>query len=415
MLIKQSIKNIQISDFDYFLPKKNIALHPIKNRDESKLLYIAAKENKMDHFKFYEIEKLLPENSLLVLNSTKVISARLNFQKPTGGKIEILCVDPITPSNDPQITLMAKYTCSWICIIGGRNVKDGMILTAKNQSIDLKAKIIKRFENKAEVEFSWEPPEKSFSKIIESVGKIPLPPYINREVECDDSERYQTVYADIEGSIAAPTAGLHFTKDVFNKLKNKNIQNCELILHVGPGTFQPVEVENVINHNMHYEQIFVTKSTILQLIGFLKNRDIDAKLIATGTTSLRTLETIYWIGVKIIKKLANEQILTLKMMEPYEIENEEIDFLQSLESIFQWMEKLSLDYFNAQTQLFIMPGYQINTAEILITNFHLPKSTLLLLVSAFVGSDFWKSAYNQAIENEYRFLSYGDSSVIFRE
>lgn len=404
------IIDVNLDDFDYNLPKDRIALFPLDERDKSKLLVAYCSKREIQHSYFYNIENYIPENSIIIVNSTKVIQARINLHKPTGGKVELLCITPLVPSSDPQVTMQSKGSCRWKCIVGGRKVLANTILSLSDYNFT--AKILSRFENYADVEFNY-PGNLSFAEILAEIGKIPLPPYINRESTELDNQRYQTIYSRVQGSVAAPTAGLHFTETVINNLKAKNIKFDEVILHVGPGTFVPIE-KSVHEHNMHEEQFYVSTNTLESIIISSKK---GAKIIATGTTTLRTLESLYWIGAKIyFEKYDFEQTVFLNQFEPYQIYEKygKINLEQSFNSILDKLTQKKLSFISGYTKLFIVPGYEIQTASALITNFHLPKSTLLLLVYAFVGSDFWKDIYNEALNNDYRFLSYGDSSLLIR-
>jgi len=404
------IANIDLNGFDYELPKDRIALFPLEERDQSKLLVADCKSQRIEHSVFFNINDYLPSNSLIIVNATKVIQARIFMSKQTGGKAELLCVNPISPSSDPQITMSARKNCIWECIIGGRNIRENTKLFSNDNQ--LSAKMLKRYENYAIVEFEYSASD-TFSEILLKIGQIPLPPYINRDIIELDKDRYQTVYSKAEGSVAAPTAGLHFTDKVIAKLKAKQILFDEVILHVGPGTFVPIE-KSVAEHKMHKEQLFVSKATIENLILAIRK---NSKIIATGTTSLRTLETLYWVGVKIhYQNFDINTNLLLNQFEPYQLLDKypEITFEQSMIEIQQKFSEENRLFISGNTELFILPGYQIRTADGLITNFHLPKSTLLLLISAFVGGEFWKQIYNEALINNYRFLSYGDSSLLMR-
>lgn len=405
--------DFDINEFDYDLPKEKIALYPLDKRDESKLIYANASSGEIIHSKFNQIGKFSPNGSLVVFNSTKVIAARMRLQKPTGGKIELLCVNPVSPSVDPQITVASKGTCVWECIVGGRNVSQGMNLFPIDSNIEFEAMILERYSNYAKVEFKYAS-EVSFSDVLMKLGDIPLPPYIDRETEESDQLRYQTVYSKADGSVAAPTAGLHFTDELISKLSENEIKFSELILHVGPGTFKPID-GNVAEHDMHKEQFFVSREAIEDLISAKSN---NRKIIATGTTSLRTLESIYWLGVKsFYEDYSIDSAGTfLDQNEPYQLmeKYDEIGLTDALNSILIQMQQKGLNYISGETKLFILPKYKIRTADGLITNFHLPKSTLLLLVSAFIGEEMRQTIYNEALKNEYRFLSYGDSSFLMR-
>ncbi len=405
--------SIDLKQFDYLMPKDKIALFPLEERSKSKLLIANAVNQSIEDKHFECLDSYIPEGSLLCINSTKVIEARLNLFKPSGGQVELLIVSPKLPSFDPQITLSAKHTCQWECIVGGRNVLPNMILKASVQTINFQAIIKERIENRAIVEFIYDE-NISFAEVINKLGKIPLPPYINREVEQTDSMRYQTVYSNMQGSVAAPTAGLHFTDDMLNRLKERNIAIAELLLHVGPGTFKPID-SDVKTHDMHSEQFFVTRNALNMLLEATKHNN---KIVATGTTSLRTLETIFWLGFKIYHQNFNPQLGTilLEQFEAYSLFNSysKISLFISISSLLNYMENNKLDVIYGETKLFILPGYEIQTADMLITNFHLPKSTLLMLVSAFIGEEMRQEVYDFALNNDYRFLSYGDTSLLIR-
>ena len=407
---------LSLDEFYYDLPNNSIAQYPNKERSNSKLLVFNRDTNNITHTVFNNIYNYLPDNSLLVRNSTKVIPARFFMKKPTGGIIELLCISPISPSHDPQITISAINKCSWECIVGGHRVKEGLILSLQDNtndflnSTDFKAKIISRKENKAIVEFVWQG-DFPFQKILENAGKIPLPPYIKREAENIDKTRYQTIYANIAGSVAAPTAGLHFSEEVLNNLFKKNIKISNVILHVGPGTFVPITT-SIQEHNMHFEQIYIDKFTLNTLLEEYKKS--NPFVIATGTTSLRTLETLYWLGIKSLNnefELIDNNVI-LEQNYPYSANVDNVSPYEALSSLLQQLEKRNIDNLECHTQLFITPGYKIKTIKALITNFHLPKSTLLLLVSAFIGINNWKHIYKEALDNDYKFLSYGDSSLL---
>lgn len=398
------MKDIKISEYNYELPNNRIAKYPLKERDKSKsLLY---KNGTISEEKFSNIHSFLPENSLLLMNNTKVIFSRLNFKKITGAKIEVFCLNPHTPS-EYNMAFEAKKSCEWQCIVGNLKKwkKDNIFLEYNyNETIyTLKAQKRGRFEDKQIIEFSWDT-NLTFGEILSLVGQIPIPPYLNRKSEDTDKNRYQTVYSKYEGSVAAPTAGLHFTNKIFNELKNKKIELEEVTLHVGAGTFKPVKTENVSEHDMHNEFFVVKKSTIEKIIENL------GAIISVGTTTLRTLESIYWIGVKLYHQM--EDFSTINQWENYKLEG--IDIKLSLDTIVNYLEQNDKEEIEANTQIIIVPGYEFKIVDILITNFHQPQSTLLLLVAALIGKD-WKKVYDFALKNEFRFLSYGDSSLLFKK
>ncbi|MBI5326503.1 MAG: S-adenosylmethionine:tRNA ribosyltransferase-isomerase [Ignavibacteriae bacterium] len=426
MIETNYIPKINLADFNYELPHNKIAEYPLEERSSSKLLYAEIKNKNISHHKFSEIPGLIPFESLLVFNSTKVIPARIFLRKPTGGLIELLLIEPVKnnstiPYNkgentiNPQIALNFKKEGYWLCIVGGKRVREGMLLTTDiEKEIELRAEIISRNETEAIVKFSWLPENLTFSEVLIRIGNVPLPPYINRRVTLEDKKWYQTVYAKTDGSVAAPTAGFHFTNDVINKLKEKNINIENIVLHVGPGTFKPIDVDNIQDHKMHSESICIPKKTIDNLCIYLSN-NANPKIIATGTTTLRTLESLYWIGCKLIKnEMGSEDILTLNQWDCYEITKNNIlpACSNSFAAIQKFMDARKMNELNARTSLFIIPGYEFKIVNGIITNYHLPKSTLILLIAAFTGKEFWELIYKSALNNNYRFLSYGDSSLI---
>jgi S-adenosylmethionine:tRNA ribosyltransferase-isomerase len=408
------IPQIDLKEFDYILPEDRIPRYPAKDRSQSKMLYCDVNANNIETKKFADIVGLMPSDAFLVMNSTKVIAARLLCKKETGGKAEILVVEPISPSNDPQVTMTTHNKCVWECIIGGRAISTGAILSPI-QNDNLICEVLEKEGNKAKVEFRWEE-NISFAEMIEQTGKIPLPPYIKRDTEESDKDRYQTVYAKTEGSVAAPTAGLHFTDEILSKLKTKGIEQGEVLLHVGPGTFKPISDGDVSTHDMHREQIFIEKSFISSITEYFRSGKNN--VIATGTTSLRTLESLYWYGVKLLLKETTEANIYVHQWDPYRI-TKEIDTLPSpyeaMNAILDLMNESQIEIISGKTQLFIMPGYKLNMINGIITNFHMPQSTLILLVAAFTGKKLWRKMYNYALENDFNFLSYGDSSFLIKK
>jgi len=391
------VKSIQLSDYTYSLPDERIAYHPKAARDQSKLLYY--RSGKIAHHVFQEIPELLPPNSLLYFNDTRVIPARLLFQKESGANIEIFLLEPVQPYTLYQLAITAKSPCQWKCSIGNlKRWKDDKEL--KNE-LQLSAKLIDR--QNGIVEFSWNNDQLTFSEILQLTGKVPLPPYINREVKSEDKERYQTVYSKEQGAVAAPTAGLHFTDEVLHKISAKGIQKEFLTLHVSAGTFQPVKAANVLEHEMHHEQIIIKRSNMEALL------QADKKIIAVGTTAMRTLESIYWWAVK-LKTNPNESFNIEKLF-PYENGLPDISRTEAAQLILDYLDNNKLESITGETSIFIFPGYTFRVCDALITNFHQPGSTLILLVAAFVGED-WRNIYNEALINNYRFLSYGDSSFL---
>lgn len=405
----KDVQNISIEDYNYPLPDERIAKYPLSERDASKLLVL--KDNKISSSHFNEIGDFLPKDSLLVFNETKVVRARLQFTKESGAAIEIFCLEPISGNGDYQVAFSSKSPSRWKCLVGNsRRWKNEIISqrdnkTTRQQDIVLHAERLEKNDNYSVVEFSWEPAELSFAEILEAAGEIPLPPYLHREAEESDRERYQTVFAKHEGSVAAPTAGLHFTNELIANLKEQEINFEEVTLHVGAGTFRPVSSETIGEHEMHSETIVAKKSCIENLI-----RNCDKTIIPVGTTSMRTIESLYWIGLMLMEEGLEERNLHLNQWFPYKERETLPSAEQSLSKILEYLEKYKLSELHATTALMIAPTCKINIAKALITNFHQPKSTLLLLVSALIG-DKWKEVYQYALDNDFRFLSYGDSCL----
>ena len=403
-------RTLAIKDFTYLLPEERIANYPLAERDASKLLIYKDRHITEDIYR--NIADHIPNNSLLVFNDTKVVEARLLFQKKTGGVIEIFCLEPHQQYPDITTAMLQHEKVQWHCLIGGASKwKRGQLLEKKisynSNDLVLNARYIEKSGDSFIIELSWNNSILSFAEVLHLFGAIPLPPYIKREAEASDAERYQTVYAHYEGSVAAPTAGLHFTDAVFKNLKEKNIDTDFLTLHVGAGTFKPVKSEMIQDHEMHAEYFTVSKIFIQNLLDHL-GKDI----IAVGTTSLRTLESLYWLGVK--SSMVNGQWSNeITQWEVYDYTENTISAKEALEDLFNWMNEKGLNQISAQTQIIIAPGYEFKIVTGLITNFHQPQSTLLLLVAAFIG-DNWKKVYDHALENNFRFLSYGDGSLLWR-
>ena len=405
------IKSISINDYTYTLPEEKIAHHPLAERDASKLLIYANGKITDDNYK--NIDSHLPENSLLVFNNTRVIEARLLFQKPSGGTIEIFCLEPAADYADVTTGMLQQGKVKWKCLIGGASKwKTGQVLqktmTAAGKNILLEARYISKEPDHFIIELQWTPVHFTFAEVLHHAGLIPLPPYIKRPADSSDKERYQTVYAMQDGSVAAPTAGLHFTSAIFEKLAQKNIRHSFVTLHVGAGTFKPVKAATMEAHDMHAEFIDVSKETVAQLLQYDKNT------IAVGTTSARTLESLYWMGVKtIVQPAIQQEQLALTQWEVYDtLEQHQYTTKEALESLLQWMDKNNLQQLLSKTQILIAPGYSFKVIKALVTNFHQPQSTLLLLVAALTGND-WKKIYAHALENDFRFLSYGDGCLLF--
>ena len=404
-----------IETYNYDLSDERIAKYPLAERDSSKLLVY--KNGEISESVFSNISEILPDNCLLVCNNTRVIHARIVFHKSTGARIEVFCLEPIGPS-DYVLSLSSTTGCEWICLVGNlKKWKEGKLtqpVEMGGETVLFSAEKISTEGNTHRIRFSWDNDRVAFSEILESIGELPIPPYLNRDTEESDEESYQTVYSRIEGSVAAPTAGLHFTDAVFASLKKKNIKVEELTLHVGAGTFQPVKTDDVSEHVMHTETIIVPLKTIKHI------RKKSGNIIAVGTTSVRTLESLYYVGSSLSLRdfpLKGENgaqepvVLKVGQWEPYTLPENPISANEALQNIIDYLEENGLDTLHAETQILIKPGFQFRIINGMITNFHQPKSTLLLLVSAFVG-DNWKSIYNFALENNFRFLSYGDSSVL---
>ena len=400
------IPEIHIEEYNYPLPDERIAKYPLAQRDASKLL--CYKDKNIKENKFSDISSILPADHLMVFNDTKVVPARLHFQRPTGAHIEIFCLEPIQP--EEYVSMFAVTdSCRWKCIVGNVKRWKDDILTLYNPSEDpgvvnmaLKAKLIERQGETSIVEFSWDNGA-PFSQVLEVCGNIPIPPYLNRETEDIDLERYQTLYARYRGSVAAPTAGLHFTEQVLDKIKAKNIDIQTVCLHVGAGTFLPVKSSLVSEHNMHREPFVVTAEFLNKLRGSI------GKVIAVGTTSVRTLESLYYIGVSCIEKGVPADV---DQWAPYSREYS-YSLGEALDALIGYLEANGMSSIQIGTRIIIVPGYQFKVVNVLVTNFHQPQSTLLLLISAFVAGD-WHAIYDFALANDFRFLSYGDSSVLFR-
>lgn len=400
-------KQIHIDEFDYNLPNDRIAKYPLEKRDASKLLVY--RNQQITDSVFSSLPDFLPANSLMVFNNTKVIQARMIFSKDTGAQIEIFCLEPHLPHDYAQ-NFQQTESCSWLCLVGNlKKWKEGELsktIKVNGNSLIIKAKRLKSEHDSHVIEFSWDNPSYTFSDLLEVGGELPIPPYLNRKTEEKDKETYQTLYSKIKGSVAAPTAGLHFTENVFEALRQKEIKRTEVTLHVGAGTFRPVKTETIEKHEMHTEFITISKATIEQILHHKET------LIAVGTTSVRTIESLYYIGT-LLEKNKNAELRVNQWM-PYQSEYNTISKEKALMNILDYLNAHRLDLLMADTQIMIVPGYEFKIVDVMVTNFHQPKSTLLLLISAFVGED-WKTIYNHALLNNYRFLSYGDSSVLFKK
>lgn len=401
--------SLLLKDYVFDLPDERIARYPLEQRDQSKLLVY--KDKNISHRHFFDLPDELPEDSFLVFNDTCVIPARAYFQKPTGATVEVLFLQPELPSRNIQEAMLIKKSCVWECMIGNKKRwKQGETLETKLKVNNFEITISVAYANYEQnhVQLEWSDEELTFLDIISALGTIPLPPYLNRETEERDNSTYQTIYAMNKGAVAAPTAGLHFTPEVFSKLDNKGIKHAFLTLHVGAGTFQPIKVSSVNEHIMHKEQVVYSRDLIDQLI---LNPE---KIVAVGTTSLRSLESLYWFGVELITKGSRAKFIIEKNL-PYQPFSGPLPTsMESLKAIQKYMESNFLNELWGETGIFIFPGYQFRLVKGLITNYHQPGSTLILLIAAFTGND-WRQIYDEALNKDYRFLSYGDSSLLWRE
>lgn len=397
------IRNISIEDYDYPLPEDRIAKYPLAERDASKLLVL--KDGVIEASQFRHIGDHLPSGALLVFNETKVIRARLQFRKATGSHIEVFCLEP---DDDYQVAFSSSSPVRWKCLVGNsKRWREGclqMTLNVNGEAVVLMAERVERNDQYSEILFSWTPATLPFASILEAAGEIPLPPYLNREAEPEDRDRYQTVFARYDGSVAAPTAGLHFTKPLLEQLRRDGFELDEVTLHVGAGTFRPVATPTIGEHAMHSETIVVRKSLLENLIQHLGN-----PIIPVGTTSTRTLESLYWIGMMLAEQGMALRPLHVTQWYPYEA-HQPLSTREALENVVGYLNRHQLTHLEATTALMIAPSYRMKVITGLITNFHQPKSTLLLLVSALIG-DRWREAYRFALDHGFRFLSYGDSCL----
>ena len=407
---KKKAQEVQIKDFTYDLPNDRIAKYPLEERDLSKLLVYQNGNITEDIYK--NLDQHISENALFVFNNSKVIQARLHFKNANGGNIEIFCLEPSGEDAEPSSAMIKKQSVAWECLIGRLDRWKEDQICIKTNDCSLQAEIVKRNGNLFTVQFSWHPEDLCFAEVLEKFGNIPIPPYLKRESEAIDKSRYQTVYATQEGSVAAPTAGLHFTNDIFEKLNSKKALIDYVTLHVSAGTFKPVKSETLEGHDMHAEWIEVSKDSIQKLIHQLSDNHSKKNIIAVGTTSMRTIESLYWMGVKAHQDMeVTIQDLEVKQWDAYEL-NQELSALDALNSLLVWLHKNKIEKIICKTQLLIVPIYKLRIIQALITNFHQPSSTLLLLVAAVVGDD-WKTIYDYALAHDFRFLSYGDGSLLF--
>ena len=416
-------KNISIADYSYTLPAELIAHYPLTERDAGKLLVY--RQGNISEDIYRHIVEYLPTRSLLVFNNTKVVEARILFRKPTGGQIELFCLEPPVEYGGIAAAMAQTGKVRWKCLIGGASKwKPGQVLhktihTPSDPSItlDLEARYIDKQDDAFLIELSWQPSDLSFSELLHQAGLIPLPPYIRRAAESSDAERYQTIYAQHDGSVAAPTAGLHFTDNIFQAMAGKDIQQTFVTLHVGAGTFLPVKSPTLSDHTMHVEWIAVTSDTIQLLLDTLAGTTIpgsasSAPIIPVGTTSARTIESLYWLGIKAMSDpTLSPDDLVVHQWDAYDPASPEVTAATALTALLEWMQRQKLTQVITRTQLLITPGYRWRIAGGLITNFHQPESTLLLLVASLVGED-WRKVYEYALNHDFRFLSYGDGSLL---
>lgn len=408
-MMKENPKHIRISEYNYPLPDERIAKFPLLVRDQSKLLIYRHGEVSEDVFT--SLPEYLPAGSLMIFNNTKVIQARLHFRKETGALIEVFCLEPIQP-NDYVLNFQQTEHAAWLCMIGNlKKWKEGVLkreMVVKGKPLTLTAERGACHGTSHWVDFRWNNPEITFADILEVFGELPIPPYLNRETQESDKETYQTVYSKIKGSVAAPTAGLHFTPRVLDALRKKGVELEELTLHVGAGTFKPVKSEEIEGHEMHTEYISVSRNTLEKLIAH------EGKAVAVGTTSVRTLESLYHIGVTLLNSPdATEEELHVKQWQPYELTPEmaSVSPVDALQAIVAYLNRHNMETLHTSTQIIIAPGYEYKIVKAIVTNFHQPQSTLLLLVSAFLRGD-WRKIYDYALAHDFRFLSYGDSSLL---
>ena len=407
--MKEDPRHIRISEFNYPLPDERIAKFPLPVRDQSKLLLY--RDGEVFEDVFTSLPDYLPADSLMIFNNTKVIQARLHFHKETGALIEVFCLEPIRP-NDYALNFQQTEHAAWLCMIGNlKKWKEGVLkreMVVKGKPLTLTAERGACHGTSHWVDFRWNNPEITFADILEVFGELPIPPYLNRETQESDKETYQTVYSKIKGSVAAPTAGLHFTPRVLDALRKKGVELEELTLHVGAGTFKPVKSEEIEGHEMHTEYISVSRNTLEKLIAH------EGKAVAVGTTSVRTLESLYHIGVTLLNSPdATEEELHVKQWQPYELTPEmaSVSPIDALHAIVDYLNRHNMETLHTSTQIIIAPGYEYKIVKAIVTNFHQPQSTLLLLVSAFLRGD-WRKIYDYALAHDFRFLSYGDSSLL---
>jgi S-adenosylmethionine:tRNA ribosyltransferase-isomerase len=397
-------KNLAIKDFVYELPDERIAKFPLPERDQSKLLFY--RKHTIADRTFTDLPELLPAGCLLVFNNTKVVQARLLFQKETGGIVEIFCLEPVAPHREVQLAMQQTESCTWKCLVGNNKRWKSGPLKLYFKGGEVTAEREAQQEGHFLIRFTWTPADLTFAEVLEHCGRLPLPPYLNRELTAEDRTRYQTIYAHHQGAVAAPTAGLHFTDQVMAALQAKGIDSTYLTLHVGAGTFKPVKADTMETHEMHAEQLMVSKHVVEQLL-----QHLGQPLIPVGTTSMRSLESLYWLGTLLLQQpdLKPEELHITQWL-PYET-GMPLAAEKALQALLDFMDRHHTDHLHASTQIIIAPGYTFRVCSGLVTNFHQPESTLLLLVAALIGED-WKQVYRHALDNDYRFLSYGDSSLL---
>ncbi len=406
MSLLDTVRHLRIADYNYPLPEERIAKHPLPQREQCKVLMF--KDNTIEQHIFHEVPQLLPANALLIYNNTRVINARLRFSKVTGSQIEIFCLEPVAP-RDYQLIFQTTHECTWLCLVGNsKRWKSGALaqeIVIGGETITINATRGERRGNAFEITFSWNGSDVTFATVLEALGEIPIPPYLNRDTEQSDLTDYQTVYSHIDGSVAAPTAGLHFTDEVLAECDRRGIGRRQLTLHVGAGTFQPVKSDNIGDHDMHTEFISVPRDLIAEL------STSSRPVIAVGTTSVRTLESLYYVGqILETNPCATEEELRVTQWMPYTTPCE-ISPQQALQNIVNYLDRHGASDYLGSTQLMIAPGYSYRIVDGMITNFHQPQSTLLLLVAAFVGNDNWRRIYDYALDHDFRFLSYGDACL----
>lgn len=399
-------KLLKIEDYNYELPDDRIAAYPKEERDLAQLLIY--RDGVLQQDVYRNIAQYIPKNALVVFNQTKVVQVRLLFQKETGARIEIFCLEPDTCYPDMQTAMKQKSFVYWQCLVGGaQKWKDGAVLSLFDPllKVTVQAQMVERKDGYFIIKLSWSNDQLTFAEILQSVGKVPLPPYMQREMQVEDKERYQTIYARDEGSVAAPTAGLHFTKHIFDEFESNQIQTAFLTLHVGAGTFKQVKSEQLADHDMHAEWIEVELDFLKTLLRYKES------VVSVGTTSMRTLESLYWIGLKLYHQMPIDwQGIAVGQWDPYDL-TPDISISEALSAIINWMQQQQRNKLITRTQILIAPTYQPKIVDYLVTNFHQPQSTLLLLIAALIGDD-WHNMYQYALQHDFRFLSYGDGCLI---